>query len=161
MDWFTGPGGGRVDGVLYDLKRRILGEFFSAAMNIQLQNTLCYPDTMVGPMPSYTLDEWETKDGTESTDAEVRITVSKEGWTTKEAAILRAQSNTKAFCRCVGADDCPGERKAPKKTSTLVFVLTKDQLHPTSASKTTLGEIASQWGHNSFLNNWNLKMRGF
>jgi hypothetical protein len=150
-----------VDGVLFDLKRRILGEFFSAAMNIQLQNTLCYPDTMVGPMPSYTVDGWETKDGTESSDAEVRITVSKEGWTTKEAAILRTQPDIKNFCRCVGEESCHGEPKTPTKTTTIVFTLTKDQLHPMSESKATLEEISSQWGHSSFLNSWNLKMRGF
>jgi hypothetical protein len=161
MYWYTGPGGGRVDGVLFDIKRRIRGEFFSAAINIQLLNTLCYPETMLGPMPSYSVGGWETKDATTDSDAEVRVTVAKEGWTTKEVAALKALPGTKRFCQCGGGDDCPGEPPPPTETSTIVYRLTNDQIHPTEESKQILGKIAEQWGHSSFLKAWNLQMRGF
>jgi hypothetical protein len=161
MYWYTGPGGGRVDGVLYDIRRHILGEFFSAAINIQLLNTLCSPETMVGPMPSYNMVGWETTDATADSDAEVRVTVAKEGWTTTEARTLRSLPKMKKFCQCVGEDGCPGAPTPPTETSTVVYRLTKDQLHPTEASKPILGRIAEQWGHSPFLKAWNLRMRGF
>lgn len=161
MYWYTGPGGGRVDGVLFDIKRRILGEFFSAAINIEVENTLCFPDTMLGPMPSYNMVGWETKAATADESAEVQVRVAKEGWTTKEAEALRALPATKKFCECAGGENCPGLPTPPKSTSTVIYRLTNDQLHPSEASKLVLAEIAEQWGHQSFLEAWNLKMRGF
>ena len=161
MYWYTGPGGGRVDGVVFDIKRRIFGEFFSAAISIALEGTLCFPDTAVGPMPSYNMVGWETKPATRTTDAEVHVSVAKEGWTTQEAAALRALPNTKKFCECAGAEDCAGFPAPPEETSTVVYRLTNDQLRPSEESKQLLAKIAAQWGHNRFLKAWNLQMRGY
>jgi hypothetical protein len=161
MYWFTGPGGGRVDGVLFDLKRRILGEFFSAAINTQLVRTLCYPDTAVGPMPSFNMAEWDTKAATADRDAEVVVKVGREGWSTKQADTLRASRATKKFCECVDSDACPGEPTPPAGTATIVYRLSNDQLHPTEESKKALAEIAAQWGHSADLKAWNLTMRGY
>lgn len=160
MYWYTGPGGGRVDGMIFDLQRHLYGEFFSAAINVQLLGTLCYPDSMVGPMPSYTMTGWETRDASATAAAEVRVTVDKEGWTTLEAAALRARPQVKKYCDCVGAEDCPGEPTAPTETSTVVYALTGNQLRPTQPSEAMLRKIAAQWGHNAALDNWNLMMRG-
>lgn len=71
--WFTGPGGGRVDGVLFDLKRRKLGEFFSAAINAQAPATLCCPESAAGPMPSVTVTNWSTRDATAQRGARIRV----------------------------------------------------------------------------------------
>lgn len=161
MYWFTGPGGGRVDGVLFDLARRQRGEFFSAAINIQLLSTLCYPKTMVGPMPSFTLVKWATRAATTNTDAEVLVTVRGEGWSTRQAASLRALPATKKFCKCVGNDKCAGAPKPPVKTTTIVYRLARGRLHPTAGSRKVLREIAAQWNHSAFLKAWNLTMRGY
>src|SRR5688572_32604652 len=151
MSWYTGPGGGRVDGVLFDLERRTLGEFFSAAINIELENTLCSPGTMVGPMPSYNMVGWETKAATRDQDAEVHVRVEREGWPSKEAESLR----TKKFCECLGREDCPPVPTPPTAASTVVYRLTHGKLQPSEASQQVLEEIAAQWGHNSFLEAWN------
>lgn len=161
MYWYTGPGGGRVDGVLFDIKRRILGEFFSAAMNIEPLNTLCWPETMVGPMPSFNMGGWSIIAATADNDAQVLVTVSKTGWSTKEAEAVRALPAMKKFCECVGGENCPGEPIPPKGTSTIVYRLKDGQLNPTDESRKVLGEIAAQWGHSPFLRDWNLTMRGF
>jgi hypothetical protein len=160
MYWFTGPGGGRVDGVLFDLEQRTVGEFFSAAINIQLLGTLCYPDTMTGPMPSFTMAEWSTKDETAANDAEILVKVAREGWSTKQAKSLRNVPATKKFCECVGADDCAGEPTPPVETTTIVYRLANGELRPTASSRKVLGEIAAQWGHHPGLKAWNLAMRG-
>jgi len=161
MYWFTGPGGGRVDGVLFDLARHIRGEYFSAAINIQLLSTLCYPDTMVGPMPSFNMVGWSTKAATDDNDAELVVTVHREGWSTKEAEALRALPATKKFCKCGGDESCPGAPTPPESDLTVVYRLTNDRLHPTKESQKVLAETSAQWGHSAFLDAWNMKMRGF
>ncbi len=161
MYWITGPGGGRVDGVLFDLERRIAGEFFSAAINIQLLSTLCFPETMVGPMPSVNMATWSTKAATAVNDPEIIVTVGREGWSTKQADYLRTRPATKKFCECVGDEKCPGEPTPPSETKTIVYRLSRDQLQPTAESKKVLAEIAAQWGHHPGLEAWNLTMRGY
>jgi hypothetical protein len=160
MYWITGPGGGRVDGVLFDLKRRTAGEFFSAAINVQLLNTLCSPDTMVGPMPSVTMVEWTTKAGTATSSAEIVVAVESEGWSTKQAAQLRTRPSTQKFCTC-DADECPDQPIPPAAKKTITYRLHHDTLTPTAASKRVLQQIAAQWGHNAGLEAWNLAMRGY
>ena len=161
MYWITGPGGGRVDGVLFDPKRRIAGEFFSAAINIQLLMTLCSPDFALGPMPSFNMYEWSTKPATAEQDAEVIVKVGREGWSTQQAELLRASPATKQFCRCVDEESCPGQPTPPSGVATIVYRLSNDRLYPTAGSKMVLQQIAAQWGHSEFLGAWNLKMRGY
>ncbi len=161
MYWFTGPGGGRVDGVLYDLKRRIRGEFFSAAVNTQLHSTLCYPETMAGPMPSFNMVEWSTEAATPEQDAEIRVVLERKGWSTQEAKHLRSQPVVKQFCGCLGAEDCANEPAVPVETKTLVYTLARDQLSPTKDSRAVLQAIAAQWGHHDGLKAWNLAMRRY
>jgi hypothetical protein len=159
--WFTGPGGGRVDGVVFDLKRRIRGEFFSAAINIQLLSTLCDPETMVGPMPSFNVNGWSVTAATDQGDAEVLVKVGRRGWSTEEAAAVRALPATKTFCQCVGSDDCPGAPNPPESDLMIAYRLTDDRLQPAEEARKTLAEISAQWGHSALLKSWNMKMRGF
>jgi len=161
MYWFTGPGGGRVDGVLFDLGRRTRGEFFSAAINWQLPMTLCFPDTALGPLPSFTMLEWSTEPAGPGKDAAIVVKVHEEGWSAAEAKRLRKLPSTQKFCECAGAEQCAGEPKAPTATSTIVYRLSAGQLHPTQPSRKVLGEIASQWGHDARMEAWNLAMRGY
>ncbi len=160
MYWFTGPGGGRVDGVLFDLEQRAAGEFFSAAINIDLLGTLCFPEVHLGPMPAFTMFEWSTRAATATNDAEIVVSVERGGWSTKQAKSLRTLPATKKFCTCVGDEECPGEPTPPVDTVTIVYRLTKGELRPTPASRKVLGEIAAQWGHHAWLKDWNLAMRG-
>jgi len=161
MYWFTGPGGGRVDGILFDLKRRIQGEFFSAAVNTEVLSTLCYPETMVGPMPSFALVDWSTRAATAIRKAEIRIEVQRKGWSTGDAKNLRSQPAIGKFCECLGAQGCTGEPSLPVNERTIVYELDNDQLHPSKSSRAVLQEIAAQWGHHDGLKAWNLTMRGY
>jgi hypothetical protein len=161
MYWFTGPGGGRVDGVVFDVQRRMRGEFFSGAINVQLLSTLCHPETMVGPMPSFNVDGWSVTAATDQRDAEVQVRVGRKGWSTKDAEALRARPETKKFCQCAGSDHCPGAPTPPSSELTVAYRLTNDRLQPTEESRKALDEISAQWGHSAFLESWNMKMRGF
>lgn len=160
--WFTGPGGGRVDGVVFDLKRRILGEFFSAALNTQLLSTFCFPKTMIGAMPSFELVDWSTKAATADSVAEVLVTVHGEGWSAKQAESLRGLPVSNEYCKCAETSEhCTGAPTPPVSTQTIVYQLEKDLLRPTAESRSVLGEIAGQWGQSAFLKAWNLTMRGY
>jgi hypothetical protein len=104
---------------------------------------------------------WFTEAATDEKDAEVVVTVGREGWSSEEAEVLRALPATKKFCQCVGDENCPGAPTPFKSNLTVVYRLTNDRLHPTEESRKVLQEISAQWGHSAFLKAWNLKMRGF
>ena len=161
MYWYTGPGGGRVDGILFDLKRSTRGEFFSSAINIGLLVTLCYPETAAGPMPSFNMVEWATIDASKDEPAKITARVQREGWSTKEAAALRSQKRSQKYCKCAGAEECADEPKPPEKDLKVTYRLLSDELRPTKESKEVLKQIRAQWGHNDSLGVWNMKMRGF
>ncbi len=82
-------------------------------------------------------------------DGEVVVNVRREGWSTAEAAALRALPATKKFCECAGDGDCHDGPPPPVSTATVVYRLANDRLNPTAESRRALSEIAAQWGHHA------------
>src|SRR5690606_7964265 len=152
-----------VDGILFDLKREIAGEVFSAAINIQLPSTLCFPEVGTGPMPAYWVGEWSIRAPAEGKPPAIVVPVTRKGWATAEAEKLRDSPRGKTFCTCFAEDEenCQVKIEPPEKKEILVFELANDQLHPTDSTVAVLEDIAKQWGHSVGLMEWNMKMRGF
>jgi len=162
MTWFTGPGGGRVDGVIFDLREKTVGEFFSSAINIDLLGSVCFTESSMGPMPSFNMTSWSIEEASAERDPRILITVHRQGWPSAQVAAIRRQPEFKKYCKCMaqGVDDCD-EPKVPGKDELIELELSKEGLRPTAASSRILRDIAGQWGHSSMLHAWNLTVRGY